>query len=375
MRKTKTKKKTFAHMRDENIAEMFNQMLGTGNVNLDIAYPRYIKIKNICERLIEIFTLMGGSSFIQKHPDLSAERDQIMEFCTTSTKSLNEIFSMNLDDYMWNMSLVDEALAKRFSEVYANMKKANIIKTFIIMCDRLVLYKNYFSDVDKLNYKFVTNMAGVTWCPFPFTALNIKSIFSMPDIGEHTITFFMTIFHKSYKFSKDLYEEIQSPDANVDDFVDYIMRNIDELQKQPQLHRCKEAFQKIKDSVKMLKTNFSGYYRDFIMTKDSTIIMQHFIIDVSKETVANAKVTKQFSTIIQFYKKIAENNNTLNAQLKSLFDKASESFKELENNAENLVNVRDNSPTDEDGSDDSDSELISVAPLSFEDVHRAVAPN
>ena len=65
------------------------------------------------------------------------------------------------------------------------------------------------------------------------------------------------------------------------------MRNIDEIQKQPELHRCKDAFKKIKESVMMLKTNFNEYYRDFVDTSDNTIIMQHFIVDVSKSTEAS----------------------------------------------------------------------------------------
>jgi hypothetical protein len=70
-------------------------------------------------------------------------------------------------------------------------------------------------------------MPGTEWTPFPFTSLNIKYVFSLTTIGENTIRFFMTIINKAFEFSHKLYNELQSPDIDVDRFVDVIMENID----------------------------------------------------------------------------------------------------------------------------------------------------
>ena len=87
----------------------------------------------------------------------------------------------------------------------------------------------------------------------------------------------------------------------------------------------------------MLRERFNGYYRDFIDTQDSSIIMQHFILDVSKTGTASAKVTGQFRTIISFYKKVAAQKGDADPRMKSLFERLSASFKHTDADTLNLV--------------------------------------
>jgi hypothetical protein len=349
MSKVKIKKiKVPIGMNDEDLSDMFNQMLGTGSVNLNIAYPRYKRVLGLCEQLIKLFELLASASFMNS-ASMSAAKTQLTAFCEHSRVRLAAIFSIDFADYEWNLSLVEDDLRKKFTEVYEEMKRSDLVNTFVILCDRLIPYKRHFIDVDKLNPKFIMAIPGVEWCPFPFVALNLKDLF-LSGISPNTKTFFMTILNKSYEFSRKIFEEIQSPDIDVDQFVDLIMRNIDELQCRPELSRCKDAFQKIKESVHLLKDRFNGYYRDFISTKDSTIMMQHFILDVSKSTSANVKVTHQFRTIISYYRKIAQNQIT-NPKIRAVFEKINESLATLERGTENLVNIN----SDEDGDADCDS--------------------
>lgn len=359
MSKTKVKKiKVPVGMQDEGLAEMFNQMLGAGSVNMTIAYPRYKRIRDLCVQQIKLFELLGSSPIMCKDPQFAQQREQIKKFCAESRARCELVFCMDFSEYEWNLSTIDEELRKKFTDVYEKMKKDDLIKTFIVMCDKLVPYRKNFEDPEKLNHKFVTSMAGAEWIPFPFTNLNIKHIFSLTGITNNTITLFMSVLSKAYELSRKLYEEVQSPDVDVDQFVDIIMSNIDEIQKRPELHRCREAFQKIKDSVKLLKNNFGGYYRDFIGTNDSTIMMQHFILDVSKSTEANATVARQFQTIISYYRKIAQDQIS-NPKVKMLFDKVNESFKALERGTENLVNINDDASSSD--NDDSDPLVANVA--------------
>jgi len=336
---------------DEGLAEMFNQMMGTGTVNMTIAYPRYKRIKTICDQLVKLFGLMAESPFMRAYAEFKTEKTQIETFCKNTQAAMDELFSVDFSDYEWNLTLVDEELRKKFMIVYENMKKSDVINTFVMMCDRLVPYKRNFENLDKLNHKFITVMPGTDWSPFPFTMLNLKYICALDNIGGSTIMFFMTVLNKSYELSRQLYEEVQSPDIDIDQFVDFIMKSIDDIQKRPELSRCREAFQKIKESVVLLKDRFGSYYRDFISTKDNTIIMQHFILDVSKNTDASAKVTTQFRKIINFYRKMAQEKIT-DPKIKMLFDRVNDSFKEMERGTENLVNIHGNSESDSDSIDD-----------------------
>lgn len=341
MKKVKVQKIN-SSIKDEGLAEMFNQMLGAGSLNLNIAYPRYKRIKSLCEQLCKLFRLLAASRFINAYPEFALQRAQIEAFCDKADTSINELFNIEFD-YGMDLNTIDEETRKKFEKTYEEMKKSNLMNTIVILCDRLVKYKKNFLDLQKLNYKFITTMPGAEWCPFPFTNLNLKYIFSMDKVGANTMSFFMTILSKSYELSRQIYDEIQSPDIDVDQFVDVIISNIDKIKKVPELNRCDKAFKKIKESVGLLKNRFNGYYRDFIETKDSTIIMQHFILDVSKETTADPELTRQFKTIIMHYRKVAEMQIS-NPQIKMLFDKFNESFEQLERGTENLVDIRKEEP-------------------------------
>lgn len=373
MSKVKVKKiKMPVGASDEGLAEMFNQMLGTGSVNMTLAYPRYKRIKDLCTQQIKLFKLLATSPFMERNKQFNHQREQILKFCEDAEKKCEGLFYLDFADYEWNLTLVDDELRKKFTEAYDKMKKDELVKTFIIMYDRLIPYRKNFEDSQKFNPKFINNMAGAEWCPFPFTNLNIKHIFSLTSAGSNTITFFMCVLNKAYEFSGKVYNEVQSPDVDVEQFVDIIMKSIDNIQKQPELHRCHEAFQKIKDSVKMLKNNFNGYYRDFIGTNDSTIMMQHFILDVSKSTDASPVVTAQFRKIITYYRKVAQ-QQTMNPKVKMLFDKVNESFSALERGTENLVNIKGDSDEDCDGPDSdpliSTSTAISINDLEKEEIN------
>lgn len=340
-------------IKDQNLAEMFNQMLGTGSVNMSIAYPRYIRIKGIVDQILKLFEMFNGSPFMDKYKEFQAQRDEIAGFLSQSREQFKEMFSMDFSDYEWDLNLVEEEQKKLFSEAYEKIKKSDLINSFVIMCDRLVVYKRYIADAQNLNPIFITSMAGVEFCPFPFTHLNLKYIFSLGTVQENTKRFFMIVMNKAFELSYKLWGEITSPDINVDDFVEVIMSNIKEIQKRPELNRCGKAFKKIEESVHLLKGRFNNYYRDFIQTKNSTIMMEHFILDVSNSTKADVETTRQFRQIIGFYKKIAQDQIT-NPKVKMLFDKVNESFKELERNTGNLVNIQNDGEEQEDSDDDSD---------------------
>lgn len=352
MSRVKVKKIKMPIGKDEDIAEMFNQMLGAGSINMTIAWPRYRRIKSLVENLVKLFEMLNKSPFMEKNANFTNQRTEISKFCVSAQAQIGTMFAMDFSDYEWNLNLIEEELKTKFSEAYDRMKKSDLINTFVIMCSNLAVYKKYISDVNKLNHKFITSMAGAEWSPFPFTSLNLKQIFCLDNIGENTIRFFMVVLNKAFELGYQLYKEISSPDIDVDQFVEIIMNSMNEIQKRPELSRCRKAFQKIKESVNLLKDKFGNYYRDFISTKDSTIIMQHFIIDVSKSSDADTETTRQFRQIINYYRKIAQEQIT-NPRVKMLFDRVNESFKELERGAENLVNIRDDS-------DDSDSDQIEV---------------
>jgi hypothetical protein len=105
------------------------------------------------------------------------------------------------------------------------------------------------------------------------------------------------------------------------------MGSIEEVKKA--IPRCDQAFQKIIDSISLLKGNFSNYYKDFTISGNPTIIMENFVLDVSKNTKSSPTVMAQFRKIISHYRKLASQHAS-NPKLQSLFSQVDANFKELE---------------------------------------------
>ncbi len=300
----KMKMKIPLGVKDKNISEMFQSMLGGSEVSLGIAWPRYKCVKEHVDKLLMVLSMFNNSVFMRAFTDLEPHKKEIDLFVEESRKEFDTIFAMDLTDFEWNLDLVSEEDRTVFSTAYNIVKKSPLINSFIIMCDRLVIYKRYIKDQATLDSRFITTMSGAEYCPFPFTGLNFKFIFSMDGLSENTKLFLLSVLHKLFDISYKLYHEITSPDIDVDEFAEFIIGNLSQLQKRPELSRCGRAFSQIISSVEMLKTNFNGYYRDFICTKNSTIIMEHFVADVAKGTESDAQTNREFKVIIGYCRKM-----------------------------------------------------------------------
>jgi Ca2+-binding EF-hand superfamily protein len=321
----------------DEMTEMFNQMLGTGSVNLEIAYPRYLRMKSLCSQAVNIFKVLAACSFMRDN----SSREEIVNFITSSTEAMRDLFSVDLTDYSNNLSaLVDEQTSRRFAEVYDRMKKSDLVNTLIIICDRLVLHKQHLGVEEGTvpNPVFVRQMASVDWRPFPFTSLDIKEIFMMETITPITIDFFMKMISKLYVCTRALFEESQQPDIDIDKFIELIGKSLDEIQKRDELSRCGAAFKKIRESLGMLKDRFGEYYREFVNSGNNTAIMECFINDISHETQASPVLLHQFRTIIQYYTKMS--SNIKDPKLRSMLAKINETFAVTSRNTENLVSIK-----------------------------------
>jgi hypothetical protein len=317
-------------IKDKDLAEMFNQMLGAGSVNMNIVYPKYLDMKDRVAKLLDTLNCLNKSP-LMKTQSLELLRRKIEAFIETSRENIGKVFSMSFDNYEWNLNLVENKDRDEFAKVYEAAKKSELVNVFMFICNDLHPYRKFF-DKDKLDAKFVNEVPGSEFCPLPFAKeFDVKQIleqlFLEEKKHEQMIRFIMIVLSKLYELSYGLYKILGSPDIDVDEFVEVIMNNISEIKKR--IPRCDKAFDKIIHSVKMLKENFPSYYKDFIETKNSTIIMENFVLDVSRTTKADAETTRQFKSIIDYYRKISA-NQIKNPKVKKLFDAVSENFKHLE---------------------------------------------
>jgi hypothetical protein len=261
-------------------------------------------------------------------PDLANARQEITDFIDTCEKEHKELFQFqDLSRYQGMFDMVSDEVKEEFGELYERSKESNMVRTFILVCDRLVEYKRHIEDVNNLSYKFINTMSGVDFAPLPFTSLNFKYLFSLDVIDSRGRDYLMLILNKIYTYSYDLYKEFSKPDINVDEFVKVILANMDEVKKR--VPRCGKAFNKIAESVELLKSNFNGYYHDFVQTKNSSIIMEHFVLDVSRTTDADPETTRQFRKIINYYRKMTA-GKIKDERVNYLFQKVDASFNEMD---------------------------------------------
>lgn len=320
----------------DGMAEMFNNMIGAGDINIAIAYPRYRRIANLHADLLSVWKMVSECSFINQ-PKLVSVREEITQFMETQQLA-RELFECDLSAFSWDWSTLDEQSRRQFAAAYDAVKKSQTIGQWVLACDNLVPYRKNFMSVNAFNPKFVLNIPGHSWTPFQWTSLDVKSVLTA---GHQNVSmFFMSVLNKTYNLGYNIYEELQSPDVDVDQFVEFILSTIDDIQRRPELSRCREAFAKIRESVALLKTKFNSYYREFAETKDNTIMMQNFIIDVSQTTGASAKLTHQFHTIIRYFRKVSS-QQTMDPKMSEVLDKFSSHFTANQPDTPNLVNPQD----------------------------------
>lgn len=320
----------------EDLSDLFNQMLGASNPSIHISYPRYCRIKEIISKLMQIINVFNKSPFMRAYDDFKLYQTEIEAFDSRAKVDFIKYFSYDFSAYELNLNAIPAEELAAFTNTYLELKKSDFINTFIVLCDKLYVFKRYLSDINNLDGKFINALGGCEYCPFPFSTFNLKLVYNVDGINELSRTFILNVLHKLYKFSYDLYTEITSPDINVEDIAEIIISNLDQVKRIPELNRCRKAFDKIKNAIDLLKSNFNSYYRDFISTKNSTIMMEHFILDVANNTDSDAQTKREFLTIIAYYRKMAQNASVKDPRVDKLFETLNETCSVMERNTTNL---------------------------------------
>jgi hypothetical protein len=362
--KSKVVKATLAN---KDVLDMFQGVLGTseGSATLSITHPKYLRIQGHIDRFIRLLTVLHGSAVIALFPGpkehlggyVDALRKQfgasfvapdftpwLSPPAAAATSAGIEAYMTTTEDY----AKIPPEVVAQFGEVFAAVKKCNIVNTVIVACKNLVAHKKSLGDQAALKDRFLTKGAGMTFAPLPdLPQVNFKQIYIDDRLTPSDKEFVLVVLHKMYTIGHDVYEAVSSPDVDVSEFVEVIMSSIGEVKKH--IPRCDQAFQKIIESVDLLKGNFDGYYKDYTASGNPTIIMENFVLDVSKNTKTSPAVTAQFRRIIAHYRKLASQQGS-HPKLQSLFAQVDANFQELEKKSKEA----DAKGSGGDGGDDSD---------------------
>lgn len=324
----KVKKVKSAEIKDAT--EVFNQMVGIGRVNMCVVAPKYKTIVQIISEIVEInniFMLICDAK----------SKVQLIEFQNSCNEFLNNVFQLELPETLGSIS--DERHEK-FSQVYYDAKKSPIVKKLIITASNLDSLKIDESKNDRgttLNHIADDSRATVEYlafCPFDFKRWVIDQLAMNRGmlIERQRLTLMVTFLTQWKAKCKALYECINSVDIDIDDFIRVIKESMVHIKQQPELQNCTEAFKRIEDSMSMLKNNFGQYYSDFVESgNNSTIIIENFILDVSKNSKSSPALVMQFKKIISFYKNARSKASAQgDKKIDHLFEKIDESIKKLD---------------------------------------------
>lgn len=347
-RRNRTSKVVKSTIANKDVLGMFHDVLGTGDggggrLNLAVVHPKYVTIERHCRRFVRLLEVYAASTPAVQAPlaayaaSLKAQADAT--FAAPDLAAAAPPTAQNrLEGDLANYAAVPPEVREAFGAAYRGVKDSSIVSTIIDTCQNLVPHKPSLAKADKLKARFLTQ-AGLSFAPLSdLPAVNFKELYqqTLYPAGDNAEAkaeaarqqqIILVTLHKMYTISHDVYDAVSAPDIDVNEFVDIVLGSLGDIEKQ--IPRCGEAIAKIRESVHLLKGNFGGYYKDYVASNNPTIIMENFVLDVSKSTSANARVTAQFRKIIAHYRKQARLQAN-DPRMKSIFEQVDKNFQELE---------------------------------------------
>lgn len=319
----------------QGLGDMFNQLLGDEkSLDINIIRDKYIRLKTDIERV---------------HKLLESFRNTIYNKILKDEAGI-DIYKKNIEGFITDCKdlFPDDIVDSELIRYYKNIKENKIIKDCIHICKNLIIYKKYIEDNDNLSDNFIKTSKTHTLQIFPFCDFDIKYIYNIIKIDESIKKYLLIFLNMLYNTCFDVYQIITSPDIDISKFSDLIVESIKQAKKM--IPRANKAFRKIEESVELLKDNFQNYYKDFVTTKNPTIIIENFILDVSKENSGDVdlELARQFKKIVMFYQKKSQ-GKIKDPKVNKLFEMLNKNFE--------MLNVKDTDITLSDNEEENIEEI------------------
>jgi hypothetical protein len=318
-------------IKDPELVDMFNKMVGASDPDPQIVIPKYERIFANTKEVVDIldkfskspcarvFSPLFGKGFKEIEDFVTAARPTLLGLeLEQNDKVLSgeDLHSINTDptkltEFLNNMN--NRYKTTQLGPKYTNLRECPPVKEMIMLArnlknalitekDRKKSTKHDLEDKSKLSDDFIVNSDGDYLRLFNFTFLDFKQLFISDLMTDAFKNYILLVLHYIYLRVITIVKDITSPDIDVEKFSEILVRNIDEMRKH--IPRCDKAFDKIKQSVGLLKNNFGGYYKDFVTSQNGNpgIIVENFVLDVAKDSKADLQTARQFKMIVAFYR-------------------------------------------------------------------------
>jgi hypothetical protein len=364
-------------MKDPELIDMFNKMVGASDPDPNIVIPKYERIHNNAFqviKLLEKFLASPPASVFKEQFIKSFE--QIQGFVATSAQQLRDLSLEENDNIMSGEELKainsdPEKMMAFLANVNSKYKvaglgdKYNKLQNSPVIKEMIMVARNLKNAVmleqdraklrappkekgkeasapasatglhnleckESLSEDFILHSEGDFLTLFNFTTLDFKQMFYSDLMTKQFKTYILLFLHFIYVRVMAIVKDITSPNVDVDKFSEIVVRNIDEMRKH--IPRCDKAFDKIKASVSLLKDNFGGYYKSFVTSQNGNpgIIVENFVLDVAKKNSADVQTTRQFRQIINFYHKQISSKKVSDPKVRKMLSLVGENLDILE---------------------------------------------
>lgn len=310
----------------QGMSDLFNQLLGDEkSLDINIIRDKYLKLKTNIERIYKLLDSFHNTIYVKVINTI---------FDTTIYKNNIKGFIEDCK-HLCSEEINDDKLVRH----YKILKEHKIVKDCIHICKNLIIYKKYIDNNDNLSDTFIKSSKTHELIIFPFCSFDIKMVYTHAKVDESVSKYILIFLNMLYKTTYEIYEIITSPDIDISKFSDIIIQSIQQAKKM--IPRAGRAFKKIEESVELLKNNFQNYYKDFISTKNPSIILENFILDCSKENSSDVDLdlARQFKRIVMFYQKKSQ-GKIKDPRINQLFEMLNKNFE--------MLNVKDSDIKDDD---------------------------
>jgi len=291
-----------------------------------LALAKLIRIARTCERLASVLVAVRAEQlFPQIAPATSAFARATEEISAFARECDAAASAFAIDARAPTAALnIKPERADEFPAAYEKLRESATVRLVIQVCDRLAPYKAHIADQDALTGHFLETMPGVSF--EPFAAFDVKDAY-IQEKNPRAREFLLLYLHKLYDCGFALYQEYVTPDMNVDSMTSIVRDAIARLRHEPALSRCADAFSLIERSLSLMRENFGKYYTDFLQSRSTTTIFEHFILDVAHTSKSggsggsgrkSAVLAQQFQRIVEYYRSSAQKSG-MSKQAEALF--------------------------------------------------------
>jgi hypothetical protein len=291
---------------DPEIVDMFNQMLGTGDADVDIIRPKYLLVQDKIKTIKKLLDDATENVFVKIVP---ADCKDINAY----TQTLTEIPFVDV-------TAMD---SKELTPLYNDLKVNNTVRSVILLCKMLIEHHGKLATDSTFDGNYINRMPGHELLIFPFSKLNIKYIWGLPGTTDQLKKYIFTFMRILLETTRAVYHAVTSPDVDIKKISAAIMNSIQSVKKQ--IPRCEKAFAKIQQSLDLLENNFDGYYKDFIQAQNPSTLIESYVIDVSRTGNTDPQTTQQFRKIINYFRK-ATQGKIKDPKIKKIFDMLNSNF-------------------------------------------------